>query len=52
MAGEINAFNSVLWKRVVEQVLDLTNWTIITTETEKEAKLLEGWCLKERYEVR
>jgi len=52
MAGEINAFNSVLWEGVVEQILDLTNRTIITTGTEKEAKLLEEWCIEKGRDVR
>jgi hypothetical protein len=52
MAGEINPFNSLLWRGVVEQILDLTDRTIITTGTEKEAKLLEEWTLKDGRAVR
>ncbi|MDD1768495.1 MAG: hypothetical protein LUQ55_00755 [Methanomassiliicoccales archaeon] len=52
MAGEISSFNSVLWKVVVRQVLGIADRTIITTGTEKEARLLEGWCIEEGREVR
>ncbi|MGD0057714.1 MAG: hypothetical protein ABSB83_07750 [Methanomassiliicoccales archaeon] len=51
MAGEINPFNSLLWTGVVKQVLDLTSRAIITTGTEKEAKLLEEWAVEEDREV-
>ena len=52
MAGEINPFNSPLWRGVVEQVLGLTRRTIITTGTEKEAKLLEEWAVEEDRKVK
>ncbi len=51
MAGEISNFNSLAWKEIVGQVLDLTRRTIITTGTEKEARMLEGWCLEKARKV-
>jgi len=52
MAGEITRFNSPIWKSITFQTLDLTTRTIITTGTEREARLLEGWCLENGREVR
>lgn len=52
MAGEITQFNSPMWKGITFQTLDLTERTIITTGTEREARLLEGWCLEKGREVR
>jgi len=43
MAGEITPFNSFLWKRIVDEILLLTENTIITTGTEKEALMISKW---------
>ncbi|MDH7509251.1 MAG: hypothetical protein QHH00_07635 [Methanomassiliicoccales archaeon] len=43
MAGEITPFNSLLWKRIVNEILSLTEHTIITTGTEREASLIRQW---------
>lgn len=44
MAGKINEFNSVLWKKIITEAFELSETTLITLETEKEARMVEKWC--------
>jgi hypothetical protein len=45
MAGSINDFNEYVWRPIVEETLKLTFETLVTVETEKEAKRVKGWCI-------
>lgn len=47
MAGEIGPHNHVFWRKIVNEMLELTDSTLITFGTEREARLVEGWA-KER----
>ena len=51
MAGKITEFNSFLWRQIIQQTLDLSKCTVITLETEHEAKLVEPWCSARQVEV-
>ncbi|MBC7108229.1 MAG: hypothetical protein H5T41_05510 [Methanomassiliicoccales archaeon] len=51
MAGEITPFNSILWKRIVNEILSLTENTILTTGTEKEAFMISQWSKERGREV-
>jgi hypothetical protein len=44
MAGSINNFNEYVWKPIVAETLKLTLKTIVTVETEQEAKRVKEWC--------
>ena len=44
MAGSINQFNSQVWRAIIDEVLQITDNTLITTETEKEIKAIRGWA--------
>jgi hypothetical protein len=43
MAGEITQFNQIFWRKIIEEMLELTEWTLVSTGTEKEARLIESW---------
>jgi hypothetical protein len=45
MAGSINDFNAHMWKMIVYELLVLTEDTLATVGTEKEAELVRLWCL-------
>jgi len=47
MAGEIGPHNHLFWRRIVNEMLELTDRTLVTFGTEKEARMVEGWA-KER----
>jgi len=47
MAGEIGPHNSVIWKRITSEILEVVDRLIITVGTEREARLVESWA-KER----
>ena len=47
MAGEIGSHNSVIWKRITSEMLEVVDRLIITVGTEREARLVESWA-KER----
>jgi hypothetical protein len=44
MAGEITPHNQLIWKILVNEALELAENAILTTGTEKEARLLEQWA--------
>ena len=44
MAGEIGPHNQLIWRILVNEVLELTENTVLTVGTEKEARLLEQWA--------
>ncbi|MEM2943598.1 MAG: hypothetical protein QW087_02510 [Methanomassiliicoccales archaeon] len=46
MAGEITQFNALQWRRIVSEVLELANDTIITTGTKTEATMIRQWSLE------
>lgn len=43
MAGSINDFNEYLWRAITEETLKLTEVTLVTVETKKEAERVKGW---------
>ncbi len=43
MAGEISQFNQIFWRKIIEEILELTEKTLVSTGTEKEAHLVESW---------
>lgn len=45
MAGTINNFTSIIWKAILDELIDLTSETVITVETEQEADLVRMWAL-------
>jgi hypothetical protein len=47
MAGEIGPHNSVIWKKITSEMLEVSDHLIVTVGTEREARLLEAWA-KER----
>jgi hypothetical protein len=47
MAGEIGPHNSVVWKKITSEMLEVADRLIVTVGTEREARLLEAWA-KER----
>jgi hypothetical protein len=47
MAGEISPHNHMFWRKIVNEMLELTDRTLMTFGTEKEARSVEGWA-KER----
>jgi hypothetical protein len=53
MAGEIGPHNHVFWRKIVNEMLELTDSTLITFGTEREARLVEGWAkeMNRRVEV-
>jgi hypothetical protein len=53
MAGEIGPHNSIVWKKIASEVMDVADHLIVTVGTEREAGLVEGWARerKRRAEV-
>jgi precorrin-6B methylase 2 len=47
MAGEIGPHNHMFWRKIVNEMLELTDRTLVTFGTEKEARMVEAWA-KER----
>jgi hypothetical protein len=45
MAGSINDFTSLIWRAILHELMDLTEETMVTVETEKEAELVRMWAL-------
>ena len=43
MAGEISQYNQIFWRKIIEEMLELTEKTLVSTGTEKEALLVESW---------
>jgi hypothetical protein len=43
MAGEITPYNQIFWRKIIEEMLELTEKTLVSTGTEKEARLVESW---------
>ncbi len=43
MAGSINQFNTHIWRAIIDEVLQICDHTLITTETEKEIQLVKMW---------
>lgn len=52
MMGEINEFNREMWEAIVHGLLVLTQETIITVGTEKEARLIGEWAEERQQETR
>ncbi len=46
MAGEITAYNAEMWEGIVDQLLALTDETLITLGTEQESGMVRTWCLE------
>jgi hypothetical protein len=43
MAGEFNTFNQEMWESIIEELCSITQETLITVGTEKEAGLVQEW---------
>ena len=43
MMGEINDFTREMWERIVEELFLVSQKTLITVGTEKEARLIQQW---------
>ncbi len=43
MAGEISQHNQIFWRKIIEEMLELTEKTLVSMGTEKEARLVESW---------
>ena len=43
MAGEISQHNQIFWRKIIEETLELTERTLVSTGTEKEALLVGSW---------
>jgi hypothetical protein len=43
MMGEINTFSQDMWARIIEELYTITQETLITVGTEKEALLIQDW---------
>jgi hypothetical protein len=43
MAGEFNTFNQEMWESVIRELCSITQETLITVGTEKEAGLIQEW---------
>ncbi|MDD1696140.1 MAG: hypothetical protein LUQ54_04505 [Methanoregula sp.] len=46
MAGEFNSFNQDMWGRITGNLCSITNETLITVGTEKEAMLVKEWLME------
>ena len=44
MAGEIHPHNQVVWKKIVEEAIGLSDQALITLGTEREGKLIRQWA--------
>lgn len=44
MAGEVHPHDQIIWRLLVEELLSLTESTLITTGTEREARLIADWA--------
>lgn len=52
MAGTINNFTAMIWKAILDELMDLTAETMVTVESEKEAELVRMWALGGQRKVR
>jgi hypothetical protein len=43
MFGDINPFTAELWEQITAEIISLTETTLITVGTEKEARMVEEW---------
>ncbi len=44
MAGEIGPHNSILWKKITDELLEVADNAVVTVGTEREARLVETWA--------
>lgn len=51
MAGEIGPHNSVVWRRIAEEVMEVADQVIVTVGTEREAHLIEFWAKERKRKV-
>jgi hypothetical protein len=45
MAGEITPYNQIFWRKIIDEILELTEKTLVSTGTEKEARQIESWSM-------
>ncbi len=45
MAGTINDYNTLVWKGILKELMDLCRETMVTVESQKEADLVRLWAL-------
>ena len=43
MFGEFNDFNMDIWETITSELISLTEWSLITVGTEKEAEQVASW---------
>jgi hypothetical protein len=43
MAGEIHPHNQVIWRRIIDEAIGLTDQMLVTVGTEREGKLVKQW---------
>ena len=51
MAGEIGPHNSIVWKKITSEVLEVVDYVIVTVGTEREARLVESWAKERKRKV-
>jgi len=51
MFGEINAFNEQDWEMITAELLALTQHSLISVGTEREARLIQSWAEARRWRV-
>lgn len=51
MAGEIGPHNSIIWKKIANELLEVADSVIVTIGTEREAKLIESWAREKNRRV-
>ena len=45
MMGDISSFTSGMWRQITNELLALTEVTLITAATEPEIRMIEEWCI-------
>ena len=45
MAGTINDFTALIWRAILHELMDLSEETMVTVESDKEAELVKLWAL-------
>jgi hypothetical protein len=51
MAGEIGPHNSIIWKKIFNELLEVADHAIVTMGTEHEARLVEAWAKEKKRKV-
>jgi hypothetical protein len=51
MAGEIGPHNSIIWKKITSELLEVADRVLVTTGTEREARQVESWAKEKNRKV-